>query len=193
MNQRIVSFIFYVRGVIWAFTLGGAILLKHFLGGSTSMSLFITGSVIVALMEIFRIYTAGYLRGKQPVAKIQAQYLCSSGPFAYLRNPLYVANMIRGIGVCIAINEWYAYALFIVINAWVFSIIIPYEEKFLEETFGEDYRQYQAATRRFIPRQRPYQTDTTVIPSYRASLLTELHTILFLGFLLAMTYIWFLK
>jgi protein-S-isoprenylcysteine O-methyltransferase Ste14 len=192
MVKKLISFIFYVRGVIWAFTLGGAILLKHFLGGSTSLSLIITGSVIVALMEIFRIYTAGYLRGKQPVTKVQAQYLCRSGPFAYLRNPLYVANMIRGIGVCIAINEWYAYALFIVINVWVFSIIIPHEEKFLADTFGEEYHHYKAATRRFVPRLRPYQTDAAVIPSYWASILTELHTILILGFLLAMTFLWFL-
>ena len=192
MVKKFISFIFYVRGLIWAFILGGAILLKHFLGGSTTLPLFITGAIIVGLMELFRIYTAGYLRGKQPVAKVQAKYLCRSGPFAYLRNPLYVANMIRGIGVCIAINEWYAYAAFIIINAWVFSIIIPHEEKFLEESFGEEYRQYEAATKRFIPRLRPYQTDAVVTPSYLASLLAELHTIAFLGFLLAMTYIWFL-
>ena len=188
MKQETVALIFYIRGVIWYLILVGAIILKYIEGGTTPLHLFVLGSIIVISTEIFRIYCAGYLRGKQPVTRAQAEFLCQSGPFAYLRNPLYAANMIRGIGVCIAINEWYAYALFLVINVWVFSVIIPHEEQFLEEKFGDIYRDYKAATRRFIPRLTAYRGNTRVIPCYRASILSELHTIALLAVLLAFIY-----
>lgn len=188
MKQIIISLIFYIRGVIWYLILVGAIILKYVGGGTTPMLLFVVGSIIVISTEIFRIYSAGYLRGKQPVTRVQAEFLCQSGPFAYLRNPLYAANMIRGIGVCIAINEWYAYALFLVINAVVFSVIVPHEEQFLEEKFGDIYHDYKAATRRFIPRLTAYRGSTRVIPSYRASILSELHTIALLAVLLVFIY-----
>ena len=184
MKQTTISLIFYVRGVIWYVILVGAIIIKYIEGGTTPLFLFIVGSVIVLFTEIFRIYSAGYLRGRQPVTKVQAEFLCQSGPFAYVRNPLYAANIIRGTGVCIAINEWYAYALFLVINLWVFSVIIPHEEQFLEEKFGATYNDYKAATRRFIPRLTAYRGGTRVIPSYRDSILSELHTIVLLAALL---------
>jgi len=193
MNQRFISFIFYLRGVIWTLTLGAAIILKHYNDGTTPLPLFVLGSVIVGLMEMFRIYCAGFLRGKQPVTRVQAHYLCQSGPFAHLRNPLYAANMIRGIGVCVTINEWYAYALFIIVNAWVFSLIIPHEERFLEEKFGDVYRKYKAATKQFIPSLKGYMTEEKVIPSYRASILSELHTLLLLAAILIIIYLRFVE
>lgn len=188
MTEKITSAIFYVRGVIWYFILMGCILWKYLEGGITSTPFFVTGSVIVFLMEAFRIYSGGYLHGNHPVARVQAEFLCCAGPFGYLRNPLYVANMLRGIGICVAINEWYAYVFFIAINSLVFTIIIPHEERFLEEKFGDAYRQYKNGTRRFIPRLKAYTTQEKVIPSFWSSLRSELPTLILLLILLAVIY-----
>jgi protein-S-isoprenylcysteine O-methyltransferase Ste14 len=185
MTEKATSTIFYIRGVIWYLILIGCILGKYLAGGTTSVGLFVTGTTIVLIMEIFRIYTAGYLHGKHPVTRVQADFLCTSGPFGYLRNPLYVANMLRGIGICIAVNTWYAFVFFIAINSLVFAIIIPHEERFLEEKFGDIYRQYKAATRRFLPRLKAFETNNRVLPSFRSSIRGELPTLILLLVLMA--------
>lgn len=189
--EKVTSTIFYVRGVIWYSILIGCILWKYLEGGTTSVELFLTGTAIVLIMEICRVYSAGYLHGKHPVTRVQADFLCTSGPFGHLRNPLYVANMLRGIGICIAIYEWYAFILFIAINSLVFAAIIPYEERFLEEKFGSVYRQYKAATGRFIPRLRAFDAEDRILPSFQASIRSELPTLILLSLLLAAIYVLF--
>lgn len=188
MTEKTTSTIFYTRGVIWYSILIGCILWKFINQGSTTLPLFMTGTMIVFLMEVFRIYTAGYMHGQHPVTRVQADFLCTAGPFGYLRNPLYVANMVRGIGVCIAINEWYAYVFFIAINSLVFAIIIPHEERFLEAKFGDAYRQYRDATRRLIPQLKAYNTDEQIIPSFKSSFRSEIPTLILLFALVAIIY-----
>lgn len=191
MKNKATSTIFYFRGVIWYSILIGCILWKYLEGGTTSVELFLGGVAIVLTLELFRIYTAGFLHGKHPVTHVQAEFLCTTGPFGYLRNPLYVANMLRGIGICIAINEWYAFILFVTINSLVFAVIIPYEERFLEEKFGDLYRQYNNATGRFIPRLKAFETHNNALPSFRASLRSELPTLILLTLLMAAIYLLF--
>jgi len=112
-------------------------------------------------------------------------YLITNGPFAYVRNPLYLGNMLiyAGIGIMsLALFPW----LFLVAVAWFYLqyfLIVTREEEYLAATFGEEYAAYRGAVRRFLPRLTPYRSsrapDKTV--SFREGLASERRTLQAVG------------
>ena len=170
-----------------------SILIKFYLGGSTTLLFFTVGLVIMAVVQAFRMYAASFLWGRQAVGKVEADFLCTVGPYAHIRNPLYFGNFLIGLGLCIAINEWYAFALFIVSYAFVYSIVIPYEEKFLQERFADAYAEYKARTGRLVPRLRGYERGGKVIPDYRAGVLGEAHVPIILWVISLVIYLLFVR
>ena len=88
MDNKIPAFVFRNRPVFSVGVLVASIILKCCLHGTTSLLLYIIGLVIVVVGILFRMCSIGYLLGKHTVAKLEANFLCTSGPFAYIRNPL---------------------------------------------------------------------------------------------------------
>ena len=79
-----------------------------------------------------------------------ADNLVTTGPFARLRNPLYVADVMILLGVAeLTKNIWFVAgaALFGILVTWL--AILP-EERHLEARFGDDYRAYKAQSRRWL-------------------------------------------
>lgn len=76
--------------------------------------------------------------------------LVTSGPFAYRRNPIYLADCLILLGAAeLTKNIWFVVfaAAFAVLVTWL--AILP-EERHLEERFGRDYLDYKSRTRRWI-------------------------------------------
>lgn len=167
--------------------------IEFYFGGTTTLQLLILGLLVMAVVQAFRMYSASYLWGRQAVSHVEADFLCTSGPYAYVRNPLYLGNFLIGISLCIALNEWYAYVLFVISYVSVYSIVIPYEERFLEEKFGSAYTEYKAHTGRLLPKLNGYKGNTKVIPNYRAGILGEIHVPIILGVFLVVIYLLFVK
>lgn len=180
-SDRFAPFVFRTRGVYMLIALIASILLKARAHGTTPSALLVTSIVITALVQFFRVYAASYLWGRQAVMKPQADFFCTSGPYAYLRNPMYLGNFFIGIALCIAINELYAYVLFIVSYIFVYSIVIPYEERFLQRKFENSYTVYKSHTGRLLPRLKAYQGNTRVIPDFKAGFMGEVHVPLLLA------------
>lgn len=76
--------------------------------------------------------------------------LITSKFFSVSRNPLYLAELMLIVGVATLVNSPAAYigpaVYFLVLN----FIVISYEEKKLETTFGKSYIQYKQSVRRWI-------------------------------------------
>jgi protein-S-isoprenylcysteine O-methyltransferase Ste14 len=112
-------------------------------------------------------------------------YLITNGPFAHVRNPLYLGNMIiyAAIGVMsLALFPW----LPLVAVLWFYVqyyLIVTREEEYLSATFGAEYSAYCSEVRRFIPRITPYRSsrppDKTV--SFREGLASERRTLQAVG------------
>src|SRR3990167_4300142 len=86
-------------------------------------------------------------------------YLIMSGPFAYLRNPLYLGNILIYFGIGIMFFAIFPY-LQIFAMAFFFIqyyFIIKSEEEYLLGEYGDQYRNYSANVRRFITRITPYK------------------------------------
>ncbi|MCZ6473062.1 MAG: isoprenylcysteine carboxylmethyltransferase family protein [SAR324 cluster bacterium] len=73
-----------------------------------------------------------------------------SGPYKYSRNPIYLSAAIAYVGIAImADNVWLLLLLKPLLVTLSFGVI-DREEKYLEGKFGEDYRNYKAAVRRWF-------------------------------------------
>ena len=73
----------------------------------------------------------------------------TNGPYGYIRHPLYLANILQGVGL--HSHEWLfvglllaGYGIFVIIASLV------REESYLVKTFPE-YENYRAKTSRLIP------------------------------------------
>lgn len=79
--------------------------------------------------------------------------LLRSGPYAFTRNPMYVAEMSLWFGWAIFFGSLAVLLGFAVLCVLV-NIIVRREERDLETQFGEGYRQYKAAVPRWLGKVR---------------------------------------
>lgn len=191
MRDTLARFIFYTRGIYILLALVISMVLKYQMHHTTTLPLFVAGLIIAFASQAFRMYAASFLWGRQAVTKVGADFLCASGPYAYTRNPLYLGNLFVGIGASLAMNEWYAYVLFGLSWIFVYSFVIPLEEKFLQQKFGNAYREYAAHTGRVKPKLQPYRNGVPIAPDYRAGILGEIHAPIVLVILFAIIYVLF--
>jgi len=72
------------------------------------------------------------------------------GPYAYSRNPLYMARVIMLLGVACLLGSTGVLAVDVVLLLGVHTIIIPHEEARLERRLGDAYRDYRRRVGRWI-------------------------------------------
>ena len=142
---------------------------------------FVAGCAVMVAGELTRFVGVAYAGPLTRVTgEVGAPELIVAGPFAHVRNPLYVGNMLLYVGVGIAAN---ALAPWLVLGAAAYFLfqywmIVSLEEEFLEKKFGEVYRGYRQAVPRFVPRPSPYRTpqQATQQPDYASAVRSERRT-----------------
>lgn len=106
------------------------------------------------------IYTIGfvfYSSAWLTIATTREGKIFHTGPFRFSRHPVYVSSAIMFFGAGLISNSWVflGFSLLVGIshlnNAWV-------EERICLETFGEEYRQYQENTPRWLGLPAPKTT-----------------------------------
>ena len=86
-----------------------------------------------------------------PLPLDQTQELVTSGPYAYVRNPMAIAGIGQGIAISWWMASWplLAYAL---LGALLWQFVVrPLEEENLAERFGAAYEGYRERVRCWIP------------------------------------------
>jgi protein-S-isoprenylcysteine O-methyltransferase Ste14 len=93
--------------------------------------------------------------------------LITHGPFAYVRNPLYLGNFLIALGFCIMAAAWMPWMLlvFSALFGLQYGLIISLEEERLRQHFGKIYEDYLAQVPRFLPRLRPFRPQN--VPAMR--------------------------
>lgn len=76
--------------------------------------------------------------------------LVTTGPFAWTRNPLYVALTVISVGTALLLND--AWPLLTTVLLWLGLnvIVIPNEERHLRERFPQQYTEYARRVRRWL-------------------------------------------
>ena len=78
------------------------------------------------------------------------ELMVTTGPYAYMRNPMYLAHIIFLFGLALLTHSRFAFLLAATV-AWWFNERVERDERRLEELWGEPYRTYKAAVPRWIP------------------------------------------
>lgn len=117
------------------------------------------GVVFVIIGEIFRFWGVSYAGSEtRTTSKPGASRLVTQGPFAYVRNPLYIGNILMYFGISIMSNSLVPFLQILSIAYFSFQyyFIIKEEEAELKEIFGEKYLHYFENVNRFLPKFSPY-------------------------------------
>lgn len=137
--------VFRLRGGIWT-----GIFLAILLLARPDTARILPALVLVSGGQMLRFWAVGCIvryRGEE----VKAEHLATWGPYAWVRNPLYLGNGLIGLGWSVFAGTTVT-ALFLLAFVLIYPVfIIPHEEGFLEERFGEAFRNYRARTPKLFP------------------------------------------
>jgi protein-S-isoprenylcysteine O-methyltransferase Ste14 len=105
------------------------------------------GLPLVVFGEILRIWASGHIE--------KTKSLATGGPYSHSRNPLYVGNLLLGLGLAVAsASPWVALWAVLYLLAFYPSVMRE-EEAFLARKFPGEYPEWARAVPLFWPRLRP--------------------------------------
>jgi protein-S-isoprenylcysteine O-methyltransferase Ste14 len=95
------------------------------------------GTVVALAGEALRLWAAGHLEKSREVTR--------SGPYRFMRHPLYVGSSVMAAGLAVAVASWTIAALIALHMIVTIAAAIRTEEAFLRQRFGDEYDAYAAA------------------------------------------------
>ena len=138
----------------------------------------LVGVIPLILGEFLRLWAVGYAGGATRSRTLgAASDLVTTGPYAHVRNPLYLGNLILSLGVCVIANVYWMIAVLLVGYFVQYLPIIASEEAYLREFCGSTYQSYYTAVPRFIPRLRGYVNPSGHNFSFSRALKAERRTL----------------
>jgi protein-S-isoprenylcysteine O-methyltransferase Ste14 len=121
----------------------------------------VLGSLGIVLIGLAgRAWAAGSAGLHTREASIKAPL--TGGPYAHVRNPIYLASIVLGFGMVGLIGDPWLLAMHVGICVFLYGAIVPAEEAFLRERFGNEYVRYCGAVPRFWPRWRRWPESEAV-------------------------------
>src|SRR5712671_6633118 len=109
------------------------------------------GAILVALGEAIRLWGVRHIGAISRTRSDRLGPLVAAGPFAFVRNPLYLGNIALWVGFAlIARLVWLAPVALVLLGA-EYHAIVGWEESLLEARLGDAYRQYAARVPRWVP------------------------------------------
>ena len=157
MNQDLSSFVFGKRGALLALP---AVVLAAF--GKPSAFSIATGLPLAFAGEVVRMWAVGYSGVTTRGDTVTAPALVTAGPYAYVRNPLYVGNFLTATGFALAFTGKNSAPVRVVLVGGalaamlgVYAVIVPHEEGYLRATFGASFDDYCERVPRIVPALEP--------------------------------------
>ncbi len=110
------------------------------------------GMVLIFLGEGIRIWAAGHLQ--------KNEVLTVTGPYAYVKNPLYIGSILITAGFCILADSVYLLAAAFFMFCFHY---IPYKKKVegdrMKKMFGSQFEDYDGKVPDYLPRWTPYSNE----------------------------------
>jgi protein-S-isoprenylcysteine O-methyltransferase Ste14 len=120
------------------------------------------GLLLACAGQALRFYTLGQVRDgtSGQDSKLIAVQLNHRGPYAYVRNPLYVGNLGICLGLMLIAHDPWVYLLGLGFFFGEYYFIIRAEEAFLRQRFGQAYEEFLQKVPRWVPRLSPAYPGT---------------------------------
>lgn len=119
------------------------------------------GVALSVIGELLRSWALGWTGEHTRSQELKATFLVTGGPYKYIRNPLYLGNILNGCGVmlaaCGALSLLGRLGVVLLGSASlyvVYASCIVSEEAFLAIRFGDIFFNYKAHTPAILPRWR---------------------------------------
>lgn len=107
----------------------------------------IFGIVFILLGQILRASGRGY---KSEYSQ-SGHSLIQAGPYALVRNPMYLGILFIGLGIIVILFNWWVAVIFLCIFVWRYIFLIFKEEKKLLAMFPQAYQDYRQKVPRLLP------------------------------------------
>src|SRR5260370_32680471 len=122
------------------------------------------GTVCALLGALLRTWRTAYLSPSVVQdGAMHGEGIIAAGPFRYVRNPLYLGNVIHTLALALLMPP--SGAIFCILAISIFQLrLIAAEESFLTAKLGEPYLAYRAKVPRLIPALTPRAPASTVRP-----------------------------
>jgi len=111
--------------------------------------------------EAIRIHAVGYAGKRTRTRGTKVKELVTAGPFARVRNPLYIGNFALALGLIMLSRVEWLIAVFPVLFFLQYAAIVAWEERILTNQFGDDYRDYVSRVPRWLPRTIPAEPESS--------------------------------
>lgn len=102
------------------------------------------GAAVAGAGIVVRMWASGHIK--------KNKVLATDGPYAYVRHPLYVGNILIGCGFSLASGLWWSGPAFILILLLFYPQAIKHEDKKLQRLFDRDWEAWRLKTRALLPR-----------------------------------------
>lgn len=112
----------------------------------------VLGCSIAALGHVLRVVALRHIGPLSRTHKLGARQLVQTGPYAVVRNPLYVGNWLVAVGLCVVAQLRWLLLAGPLLALLLYYVVSLAEEQRLLEQFGDDYLRYCQTTPRFFPR-----------------------------------------
>jgi protein-S-isoprenylcysteine O-methyltransferase Ste14 len=138
------------------------LILLTIVGMPTNADLYFLGVAVATLGIAVRLWASGHVN--------KNKVLATTGPYAYVRHPLYVGNHVIAFGFCLASGLWWSFLAWIALGIFYYPQTIAHEDKHLARVFPGEWKTWSNETRALIPRLRPYRSGQVSEWSLRQSL-----------------------
>ena len=82
----------------------------------------------------------------------RANQLCTSGPYKFIRHPIYAAIVSNlNFGIALFLNN-YIFLIWAIVVYIIWFILVDYEEQYLAKIFPNEYYAYKKRTGKFLPK-----------------------------------------
>ena len=115
---------------------------------------FILNGVLYFLGQLFilkGVFLRMAARGHKKAFSKNGAGLVTTGPYAYVRNPMYLGTFLVGCGFILIVWPWWALSIFVILFYLRFNRQIVIEEKHLNTLFGKSFADYCQRVPRLFP------------------------------------------
>jgi protein-S-isoprenylcysteine O-methyltransferase Ste14 len=117
-----------------------------------STALVTAGVAVTALGELLRLWGVHHIGAISRTRSDRLGPLVATGPFARVRNPLYVGNIALWVGFALTARLVWLAPVIVVLLGLEYHAIVRWEERLLESRLGDAYREYASRVPRWWPR-----------------------------------------
>ncbi|MDD4939296.1 MAG: isoprenylcysteine carboxylmethyltransferase family protein [Candidatus Omnitrophica bacterium] len=105
------------------------------------------GMALIIFGQILRASSRGYKSERS----LNGHLLISSGPYALVRNPMYLGIFLIGLGIVLMLFNWWVTLVFLCVFIWRYTSLIFKEERKLLLMFPSAYPEYAKKVPRLFP------------------------------------------